>query len=88
LIRKEHVRCRYGVFKVRASSSPPYTKAAHRTRQEADVRDDTVLQSSTACGRPSRGPTRERGRRCSRRIRSSDGQSASSGHQRARQPPE
>jgi hypothetical protein len=28
LIRKEHVRCRYGVFKVRASSSPPCTKAA------------------------------------------------------------
>jgi len=30
LIRKEHVRCRYGVFKVRASSSStPCLKAAH-----------------------------------------------------------
>ena len=52
LIRKEHVRCRYGVFKVRASSKrPPFT----RPRPSRG----SVPQSSTACGRPSRGPTRE-----------------------------
>jgi hypothetical protein len=52
LIRKEHVRCRYGVFKVRASSKrPPFT----RPRPSRG----SVPQSSTACGWPSRGPTRE-----------------------------
>ena len=51
LILKEHVRCRYGVFKLRASPKrPPYTKAAPQT--------GSVPQNSTACGRPSRGPTR------------------------------
>jgi len=74
LIRKEHVRCRYGVFKVRASSSRARPTGRPLTADEAkaDVRHDTVLQSSTACGRPSRGPTRERGRRSSRRTGSSD----------------
>jgi hypothetical protein len=84
LIRKEHVRCRYGVFKVRAgcphepfgivrvSEPAPREGRSPRTRHEADVRDDTVLQSSTACGRPSRGPTRTTRSTCSRRTGSSD----------------
>jgi len=74
LIRKEHVRCRYGVFKVRASSVEHAQREGRssRTGHKAGVRHDTVLQSSTACGRPSRGPTRQRGRRSSRRTGSSD----------------
>ena len=42
LIRKEHVRCRYGVFKVRASSSARPTRRPRPSR-------GSVLQSSTAC---------------------------------------
>jgi hypothetical protein len=53
LIRKEHVRCRYGVFKVRASS----TRARPTRRPRPNW--GSVPQNSTACGRLSREPTRE-----------------------------
>jgi hypothetical protein len=89
LIRKEHVRCRYGVFKVRASSTRARpTEGRSPGRLESRVRDDAVLQSSTACGRPSREPTRETRSTCSRRTGSSDDASTSSSHQRVQQPPE
>ena len=91
LIRKEHVRCRYGVFKVRASSSRARPTGRPLTADEAkaDVRHDTVLQSSTACGRPSKGPTRTNevdvilGELDHRTT-----PSTSSSHQRVQQPPE
>ena len=52
LIRKEHVRCRYGVFKVRACSSTPYEKAAGpqqagRRSLKAQQRADYVTTRST-----------------------------------------
>jgi hypothetical protein len=49
LIRKEHVRCRYGVFKVRACSSTPCGKAA------GPQRGPPIPQSSTAYGSRSQG---------------------------------
>jgi hypothetical protein len=52
LIRKEHVRCRYGVFKVRAYSSTPYEKGrrpatAGRRSLKAQQRADYVTTRST-----------------------------------------
>ena len=41
LDQKEHVCCHYGVFKVRASSSPPYLRCRP---------NGSVSQNSTACG--------------------------------------
>jgi hypothetical protein len=59
LIRKEHVdvamefsRC----ARARVEHALREGRSS-RTRHRAVVRHDTVLQSSTACGRPSRGPT-------------------------------
>jgi hypothetical protein len=82
LIRKEHVRCRYGVFKVRASSKrPPYTKAAPQTGlgpsklnsvRPALERTDTCNEVDVVLGELDHRTT----------------SSMSSGHQRVQQPPE
>jgi len=91
LIRKEHVRCRYGVFKVRASSqsSTPNEKAAHRGRGTEPV--SAMTQSFKAQQRAA-GPREDR------HVNEVDvvlGEldhrttpSTSSSHQRVQQPPE
>ena len=68
LDQKEHVCCHYGVFKVRASSSPPYRDAGPPAVSAG--RSGSVSQNSTAYGAQS--PTSDclpetllrRGRRC------------------------
>ena len=47
LDQKEHVCCHYGVFKVRASSSPPYQRCRPTCRSAGG---GSVSQNSTACG--------------------------------------
>jgi hypothetical protein len=90
LIRKEHVRCRYGVFKVRASSTrarPTEGRSPGRARKPCPRRRSPSKLNSV---RPASEENRhvKRGRRCSRRTGSSDDPSTSSSHQRVQQPPE
>ena len=81
LIRKEHVRCRYGVFKVRASSKrPPYTRPRPRGAR-------SLKTQQRAAG--SRGNRRvKRGRRLLGELDHRTTPSTSSSHQRVQQPPE
>ena len=75
LIRKEHVRCRYGVFKVRASSSRARPTRRPLIADEAQSRcppwhSPSKLNSVRSA--LERTDTYERGRRSSRRTGSSD----------------
>ena len=94
LIRKEHVRCRYGVFKVRASSSStPYTKAppirTSRCRRRARWHSPSKLNSVRGVSDRDRTHRVRRGRRSSRRTLSPDGSRHEPGPSgRAEQPPE
>ena len=66
LIRKEHVRCRYGVFKVRASST-----RARPTRGRAPTGARSLKTQQRAAGSRENRHVK-RGRRYSRRTGSSD----------------
>jgi hypothetical protein len=74
LIRKEHVRCRYGVFKVRASSSSTPCGRC-RSIRTSRCRPTCACPRSFKAQQRAAGPegtARLRGRRCSRRTLSPD----------------
>ena len=81
-------RCRYGVFKVRARLTDVALREAPHARAEARAPSPSKLNSVRGVSDRDRTHRVKRGRRCSRRTRSSDGPGRSPDHQRVERPPE